>query len=59
GLAMLQQRLSRLAAADPESRIVLSVHDEVPVQQFISVYDLCQSLKFQNISFAVAGSRQR
>lgn len=58
GPGMLQQRLSRLAAADAESRIVLSVHDDVPVQQFISVYDLCQSLKFQNIAFAVAGSRQ-
>lgn len=58
-LVMLQERLTRLAAVDSASRIILSVHDEVPVQQFISVYDLCQSLKFEDISFAVAGNRQR
>jgi biopolymer transport protein ExbD len=58
-LVMLQKRLTQLAAVDSESRIILSIHDEVPVQQFISVYDLCQSLKFGDISFAVAGNRQR
>jgi len=53
GMEMLTDRLTRLAAVDPESRIILNIHDEVQVQQFISVYDLCQALKFQNISFAV------
>ena len=54
GLPVLRERLTRLAEADPESRIILSVHDAVEVQQFISVYDLCQSLKFRSISFAVS-----
>jgi biopolymer transport protein ExbD len=53
GMEMLTDRLTRLAAVDPESRIILNIHDEIQVQQFISVYDLCQALKFQNISFAV------
>ena len=53
GQDMLQDRLQRLAAVDPESRIILNIHDDVRVQPFIDVYDLCQSLQFQNISFAV------
>ena len=53
GTEMLTDRLTRLAAVDLESRIILNIHDDVQVQQFISVYDLCQGLKFQNISFAV------
>lgn len=53
GSEMLTDRLTRLAAVDLESRIILNIHDDVQVQQFISVYDLCQTLKFQNISFAV------
>jgi len=54
GIEVLTQRLTQLAAIDSESRIILNIHDEIQVQQFISVYDLCQSLKFQNISFAVS-----
>jgi len=54
GVEVLTQRLNQLAAIDSESRIILNIHDEIQVQQFISVYDLCQSLKFQNISFAVS-----
>lgn len=50
----LMERLTLLAAADSESKIILNIQDEIQVQQFINVYDLCQSLKFQNISFAVA-----
>lgn len=50
----LAERLTLLAAADAESKIILNIQDEIQVQQFIHVYDLCQSLKFQNISFAVA-----
>ena len=52
----LTDRLTRLAQVDSESRIILNIHEEIEVQQFISVYDLCQSLRFQNISFAVTGS---
>ena len=54
GIDELTKRLTQLAAADPESSIILSIHDDIAVQQFVSVYDLCQSLKFRNISFAVS-----
>ncbi|MCA9047430.1 MAG: biopolymer transporter ExbD [Planctomycetaceae bacterium] len=53
GAQELRQRLQRLAAADNSTRIILDVRDEVTVQQFVAVYDLCQSLGFQSISFAV------
>ncbi len=56
GTDALTERLTRLAAVDPESRIILNIHDDVQVQHFISLYDLCQSLKFRNISFAVSAA---
>ena len=52
-VAELRKRLIRLATADPLSRIILVIDDEVSVQQFVSIYDLCQALDFQSISFAV------
>ncbi|MFN9717204.1 MAG: ExbD/TolR family protein [Planctomycetota bacterium] len=55
GIDELTRRLTQLASADPESSIILSIHDDIAVQQFISIYDLCQSLQFRNISFAVSG----
>jgi biopolymer transport protein ExbD len=53
GLEVLSSRLQKLVAIDPTIRLVLNIHDDIDVQQFISVYDLCQQLQFQNISFAV------
>ena len=53
GLEALSSRLQKLVAVDPAIRLVLNIHDDIDVQQFISVYDLCQQLQFQNISFAV------
>jgi biopolymer transport protein ExbD len=55
-LASLTDRLTRLSEADPATRIILDIHDDIQVQQFVGIYDLCQSLKFQNISFAVKNS---
>ena len=43
----------RLADLDPDSRTILDVGDDVSVQQFIAIYDLCQSLGFQSIAFSV------
>jgi biopolymer transport protein ExbD len=51
--AELRQRLVQLADIDPLTRIVLDIDDEVSTQQFISIYDLCQALDFQAISFGV------
>ncbi len=59
GLDDLRSRLARLAEADAESPIILDIDDNVQVQQFITIYDLCQSLKFQSISFATrSGGKQ-
>ena len=49
----LRDRLDNLAKFDPGSRIILDVADDVSVQQFIAVYDRCQALAFESISFAV------
>lgn len=53
GIEVLSQRLTLLAAADPATRIILNVNDDVEVQQFILIYDLCQKLKLEKVSFAV------
>jgi len=53
GIDELRQRLQRLADADPDSRVILQIDDDVQVQEFITVYDLCQSLNLNRISFAV------
>lgn len=58
GLDALTDRLTRLAAVDPGSRLVLNIHDDIEVQKFISIYDLCQRLRFRNISFAVQSAQQ-
>lgn len=55
GIEVLSQRLTQLGAADPSTRIILNVNDDVEVQQFILIYDLCQKLKFENVSFPVRG----
>jgi biopolymer transport protein ExbD len=57
GMPDLEQRLKRLAAVDPLSPIILDIDDQVQVQQFISIYDLCQSLSFRKISFAARSGR--
>ncbi len=49
----LAATLTRLAELDRGSRIILDIDDDVSVQQFIAVYDLCQALAFDVISFAV------
>ncbi len=49
----LTRRLQQLAELDAASPIILNVDDDVSVQQFIGIYDLCQALAFESISFAV------
>ncbi|APZ93834.1 ExbD/TolR family protein [Fuerstiella marisgermanici] len=51
--AELTSRLKRLAEIDPRSQIILFVDDDASNQQFIGIYDLCQVLAFESISFAV------
>ncbi|MEZ6127999.1 MAG: biopolymer transporter ExbD [Planctomycetaceae bacterium] len=51
--AELRTRLKTLSDLDPRSRIILDVEDEVLVQQFITIYEYCQTLAFESISFAV------
>jgi biopolymer transport protein ExbD len=56
GLSELQSRLTQLAAIDRSTPVVLSIHDEIRVQDFVSIYDLCQRLKLERIAFAVSES---
>jgi len=56
GLSELQTRLTELANVDRSAPVVLSIHDEIRVQDFVSIYDLCQRLKLERISFAVSPS---
>ncbi len=49
----LQQRLAALAEIDLTSRVILDVQDNVLIQHFMTVYERCQVLGFQKISFAV------
>lgn len=53
--AELRQKLKLLSDRDPRSRVTLDVRDEVIVQQFITVYEFCQTLEFESTSFAVRG----
>jgi biopolymer transport protein ExbD len=56
----LRSALTQLAQLDPASTVVLSIHDDVNVGRFIAIYDLCQQLQFENISFAIsAGGRSQ
>lgn len=53
GAKELRERLNALAEIDPRTRIILDTRDNVTNQQWIAVYDLCQVLQFESISFAV------
>lgn len=49
----LREALKTLAELDPRSQVILNVADDVLVQQFITIYEFCQTLAFESISFAV------
>lgn len=48
----LESRLQSLVRLDPKSPVIIDVADDVEVQQFITVYDLCQRLRFESINLA-------
>lgn len=52
----LEQKLTALVTIDPKSPVVIDVADDVEMQQFITVYDLCQRLKFESINLAAKTS---
>jgi biopolymer transport protein ExbD len=58
GVDDLERRLRRLAQADLDSQIILDTGDTVSTRQFISIYDLCQLLKFRRISLATRSSAE-
>ncbi len=49
----LRRRLIQLADIDPLTPVILNIDNQVSTQQFISIYDLCQALEFQSISFGL------
>ncbi|MBL8817072.1 MAG: biopolymer transporter ExbD [Planctomyces sp.] len=52
----LEQKLTALVTIDAKSPVVIDVADDVEMQQFITVYDLCQRLKFESINLAAKTS---
>jgi biopolymer transport protein ExbD len=56
GVPELRTRLTQLATVDRSAPVVLSIHDEIRVQDFVGIYDLCQRLKLERISFAVSAA---
>lgn len=57
GAMELKNRLQVLSDVDPRTIIILDASDRVSNQQWIAVYDLCQSLSFESISFAVRANK--
>ena len=49
----LRSRLVRLSEIDPLTRIILDIDDDVTVQQFVYIYDLCQALPFESVLFGM------
>ena len=49
----LRRRLIQLSDIDPLTQIILDIDDRVTNQLWVRIYDLCQSLDFESISFAV------
>ena len=49
----LRRRLIKLSEIDPLTQIILDIDDGITNQLWIAIYDLCQALKFESISFAV------
>ncbi|MCA9057935.1 MAG: biopolymer transporter ExbD [Planctomycetaceae bacterium] len=56
-LAELRTKLEQLAAIDPQSPLILDVDDAVAFQQFIRVYDVCQSMEFDDVLLAAPVDR--
>ena len=51
--AELRTRLIQLSNIDPLTQIILDIDDAVTNQLWIKIYDLCQALEFESISFGV------
>ena len=51
----LRRRLIKLSEIDPLTQIILDIDDGITNQLWIAIYDLCQALKFESISFGVRG----
>ena len=49
----LGQRLVQLSKIDPTTRVILDIDDRVPNQPWFTLYEACQALDFQSISFGV------
>ena len=53
--ADLRARLIQISEIDPLTQIVLDIDDGVTNQLWVAIYDLCQALEFESISFGVRG----
>jgi biopolymer transport protein ExbD len=51
-LTTLAEPLSTLASLTPETPVILQIADDVPMQDVITVYDLCRRSGFESVNFA-------
>jgi biopolymer transport protein ExbD len=50
--SVLRSQLLALASATTEIPVILDIKGDVPVGDFINVYDICRAAKFDTINFA-------
>ncbi len=48
-------RLEQLATIGPESPVILDIAADVPLEDWLTIYDACQSAGFQSVNLAVDG----
>lgn len=53
--AQLIGRLEQLAAIGPESPVILDIAADVPLEDWLTIYDACQSAGFRSVNLAVDG----
>lgn len=52
---LLIERLRQLAAVGPESPVILDNADDVPLEDWLRIYDACQTAGFHSVNLAVDG----
>lgn len=58
-LTLLKQVLTAIAELDRESPVILDIDGDVPAEDWIKVYDVCQASDFKTVSIATEQSAER
>jgi biopolymer transport protein ExbD len=51
--AILIERLNQLAEIGPESPVILDISADVPLEDWLRIYDACQTAGFHSVNLAV------